>query len=314
MTASPDELLDRIRSLKVWKSGSQRAPHKPLLLLLALGRLQRSEARYVRFADIDEDFQRLLRDFGPPRKSYHPEFPFHHLRSDGLWEFDRDYDLRLREGRSSPTKRALLDQGVAGGLPTEVEQTLRAHPELLVTAARELLDGHFPTSLHDDIATAVGLDLDATALVQKPAVRDPDFRVNVLRAYSYRCSVCGFDVRLDDRTVGIEAAHIQWHQAGGPATVDNGLALCALHHKLFDRGAFTVGSDDYQIRISDLGSGGEGFRRWLLDFEKQTIAAPVREDMRPKATFLEWHQGEVFRGQMRQHHAGQHRLRKGLQP
>ena len=42
---------------------------------------------------------------------------------------------------------------------------------------------------------------------------------------------------LDQETLGIEAAHIKWHQAGGPDTEDNGLALCTLHHKRFDRGA-----------------------------------------------------------------------------
>src|SRR5436189_6378643 len=35
-------------------------------------------------------------------------------------------------------------------------------------------------------------------------------------------------------------AHIRWHQAGGPDIENNGLALCVLHHKTFDLGAFTL--------------------------------------------------------------------------
>jgi hypothetical protein len=33
---------------------------------------------------------------------------------------------------------------------------------------------------------------------------------------------------------------IRWHQGGGPDEESNGFALCVLHHKTFDLGAFTV--------------------------------------------------------------------------
>ena len=39
--------------------------------------------------------------------------------------------------------------------------------------------------------------------------------------------------------LGLEAAHIKWFQARGPDVVQNGLALCSLHHKIFDLGANT---------------------------------------------------------------------------
>jgi predicted restriction endonuclease len=47
----------------------------------------------------------------------------------------------------------------------------------------------------------------------------------VLIAYDYACAVCGFDVRLGNQVLGLEAAHIQWHQAGGPDQKQNGLTL-----------------------------------------------------------------------------------------
>jgi len=34
-----EKLLTRIREVSVWKKGDQRAPHKPLLILYALGKL-----------------------------------------------------------------------------------------------------------------------------------------------------------------------------------------------------------------------------------------------------------------------------------
>jgi putative restriction endonuclease len=45
--------------------------------------------------------------------------------------------------------------------------------------------------------------------------RDPGFRERVLRAYEYRCCVYGFDLRIGRAPAGLEAAHIQWHHAGG---------------------------------------------------------------------------------------------------
>jgi putative restriction endonuclease len=75
-------LLERFEQLNVWTRGSERAPHKPLLVLHALARLSHGQES-VPFTPVDEVVGALLREFGPPRKSYHPEYPFWRLRSDG---------------------------------------------------------------------------------------------------------------------------------------------------------------------------------------------------------------------------------------
>ena len=90
------EIRNRIDHLNVWKSGDIRAPHKPLLLLYALGRLQNGQ-RLIPYAEADRDLKKLLIEFGPVRKSYHPEFPFWHLQSDGLWELDQSHQLEKRK-------------------------------------------------------------------------------------------------------------------------------------------------------------------------------------------------------------------------
>jgi hypothetical protein len=41
-------LQSRIQDLNVWKRGERRAPHKPLLILYAIGKLRR-EVRWVSF-------------------------------------------------------------------------------------------------------------------------------------------------------------------------------------------------------------------------------------------------------------------------
>ena len=127
------------------KRRGQRAPHKPLLLLLALGRLQQGKQRLALYElDIRDRLRDLLRSFGPQRRRYHPEFPFWYLRSDQLWEIP-DEELATIKGGSaaSPSDRQLTDLAVHGGLPEAVHRLLEGNPDLVQTAAQRILDGHF---------------------------------------------------------------------------------------------------------------------------------------------------------------------------
>ena len=69
-----ETLQQKLDELNVWKRGDERAPHKPMLLLLAMGRAVRGEERLVSFREIEAPLTDLLRHFGPPRRAYHPEF------------------------------------------------------------------------------------------------------------------------------------------------------------------------------------------------------------------------------------------------
>ena len=103
-----------------------------------------------------------------------------------------------------------------------------------------------------------------------------------MRAYEYQCAICGFNIRLGETSVALEAAHIKWHAASGPDTEDNGLAMCSLHHKLFDRGAFTV-EPDLVMLVSEKANGTIGFNEWLMDFHGKPIKRPQRERYLPKS-------------------------------
>jgi hypothetical protein len=64
-----EPLLDQFDGLNVWSRGDQRAPHKPLLMLFALGRWCRGEQGAVAFRDAEGTLTELLKRFGPPRQS-----------------------------------------------------------------------------------------------------------------------------------------------------------------------------------------------------------------------------------------------------
>jgi putative restriction endonuclease len=289
------EILSRIDKLNVWSRGGERAPHKPLLILMALGRLTAGE-RSLAFEACEGQLTELLREFGPTRQSQHPEYPFWRLQNDGLWDVTASGPLASRESNTDPKKTELRAKHAVGRFPDGVRLALKARPALVAEIAHRLLDAHFAESTHGDILEAVGLSLDLASATVPP--RDPTFRARVLTAYQYRCAVCGLDIRINNMTVGLDAAHIQWHQAGGPGIESNGLALCSLHHKMFDLGAFTVDLG-HRVLVSELVHGAGQLEEVLLRHHGNPIGRPVQPEHLPAAERLTWHQRQVFKERAR---------------
>lgn len=287
-----DELLDRVAGVRIWRRAGQRAVSKPLLMLLALAKCTQGE-RELRFADIDPVMQDLLREFGPSRSSYHPEYPFWRLQNDGLWEVEDADDLPTRESNTDARRSVLLDKNSAGRFPKAVYDLFAADRQLVADVVHSLLDAHFAQSMHDEILSAVGLSIDWTT--SRRQRRDPAFRDRVLRAYEHRCAICGLQINLGSSEIGLEAAHIRWHQAGGADRESNGLALCVMHHKLFDRGALTVSENKLTVMVSEHVYGGGGFGDWVMSFHNHPIESPDRSAYRPDSASLRWHWEQVFR-------------------
>jgi putative restriction endonuclease len=290
-----DALLRQFRGLNVWRRGDVRAPHKPLLILYALGQLQAGAGRLIPFDQVEGPLERLLEEFGPPRRSPHPELPFYHLQTDGVWEIDEGIPLTRRKGSKNPLRTELRRWHVGGGFTQRIFDELTRRPEAVRELAREILSAHFPESLHKSIASAVGLNLDATS---RSSCRDSEFRSAVVSAWGHQCAFCGFAVQLDNADLGLEAAHIRWCQFGGPDTVDNGLACCSIHHHAFDRGAITI-SDQLKILVSSRLHGSRGFDDLFLALHESPLRPLNLKGARPKREFLEWHRAEVFRGEAR---------------
>jgi putative restriction endonuclease len=59
------EVLNAFETIRRAQRAGRYTPHKPLLILLALGRVQRGEPRLVEYAAIDEALKQLLAEFGP---------------------------------------------------------------------------------------------------------------------------------------------------------------------------------------------------------------------------------------------------------
>ena len=236
-----------------------------------------------------------------------PRFPFWHLRNDGLWEIP-DSDLaRIRGGlgpkgwSATPTDLALIDQGVRGGFPEPVQRLLSSRSDLVQHAAQTILNANFPATLHATIGDAVGIPLNSETALPLPPQADLTFRRAVLDAYDHRCAVCGLDLRIADTPLGLDAAHIRWHTAGGPDDTSNGLALCALHHHTFDRGAIGLersSSEDFRVVVSTTVHGqreGSQSLKRLRRLHSQALRRPWLSDQAPHPGFVDWHRHQVFR-------------------
>lgn len=299
---TPDRFMQLLTSIKIWRLGPRRAPHKPLLLLLALGNLCQRQPRMQSYQAIAQRLQGLLKRFGPPSRTFHPEYPFLRLYRDGLWDIQGLQPDHLdRSGQLRP--HMLKNSAVKGGLPEEVFHLLVVNPDLLRQAAEYLLESHFPESFHQDLLEAVNLHeiqhplaLHETVTSKIVRPRDPRFRVNVIQAYEYRCAICGYDIRIDDQLMGLEAAHIRWHANGGPDEVTNGLALCVIHHKAFDRGGIGLSNELELLVSTELHGQNEAWDFWFRKYEGQIIRLPRQSRNEPESRHLAWHRQQVFRG------------------
>jgi len=306
------EVFENIRRAQMH---GKYSPHKPLLILLALSRIQKGLPRQSNFTEIDAPLKGLLTEFGPSSAAKSRHYPFWHLATDaqgGLWEISGPSELLTRPAGLTPNLSELRDPQVKAGFSEPIYQALKNTPGLLETLAQHILLAYFSATITDDIAATLGLSLDpivaasvsealpAPYLPESRKKRDPGFRERVLRAYEFRCCICGFDLRIGSMSAGLEAGHIQWHMNGGPDIETNGLALCALHHKLFDLGVFTLEPYEHRVVFSQHAIGGNRNLDGELRHHGSKMLSPQQTDQKPAPEFLEWNLNNIFKKPARQ--------------
>ena len=293
--------LELIGKINVNKSGERRAPHKPLLLLIAISRHLdgRSELSFV---EVERTLRPLLNAYAPPVKGNHqPALPYWYLQSDGLWEI-ADAEKLPRQAGGFPRMDAL--RKTTGHLTGPLLQALVNDRSLISQAVHLLLENHFPQSLHDDICAAVGLE--APSSMPSPDVsqkvirrrRDPAFREKILRAYEYRCAATGFCAALGGSFFGCEAAHVRWVAYDGPDTIENGIALEPTLHKLFDAGAWSLTDDRRMIVSADFTGTDETVQR-IRSLHGKPLKSPQPGQPLVSIEFVRWHREEAHGGVFR---------------
>lgn len=118
------------------------------------------------------------------------------------------------------------------------------------------------------------------------AVRDASFRKVVCEAYEDRCAVTRLRIVNGGGRSEVQAAHIQPVEDNGPDIVQNGLALSATAHWLFDRHLITV---DPGLRLIVAHNRIPSEFHNLLEASLTRIHLPRDKRLHPSARFLEHH-------------------------
>ena len=288
-----NELLEQIRCMKVHApSRLGAALKKPLLLLLLVSRIEnnRVEENRFQFDDVEKKLDLLIREHGgrPTHSGSKPEQPFYHLRTSPFWivKTQQEYE---------PRKTALVSDlrrpESYGAFQPKVFRLLRSSGEVRARVVDSILNEWWPESLHGDIREDLGLDrLDS----RRRAQRDRQFTIDVLENFRYSSAFCGFHAVLNRIATGIDAAHVHWRSLRGPDDVENGIALCKLHHWAFDKGILGI-NDQEHICIADVFSAQHDGGLPLESLVNRSLAVQPRNKAIAKR-FLDWHRNNVYLG------------------
>jgi putative restriction endonuclease len=225
-----------------------------------------------------------------------PALAGHHyaILSDYL-PFDEPVPFRGPEGYREAPLRVIADR-------SQVGRALRG------ASVRPLSEEDFLAIVNDGLRetfapeNAVRLDLDRAQLDRTTAeqldqrrvaqllvnrkVRDAAFRRAVLQAYDDTCAVTGLRILNGGGKAEAQAAHILPVAEGGPDIVQNGIALSATVHWLFDRHLISLG-DDLRLLVSH-NKVPENLRA-LFRHQQERIRLPKDRGLWPDPAFVARH-------------------------
>ena len=185
-----EQVLERLTSLRQYQHNGRRVPHKPLLVLLALGRIEATGSSAVSWDLAQDRLAGLIGEFGPQTRTGRRQsaaYPFTRLRRDGIWNLDTEVpdDLLGQLDTFRPT----------GRLDASIERQLR-DANVRAAVARTLVETHFPDTVAPDVLLAVGLDpatvlhAGQTAPVAQQRQRSRRWVAEILKAWDECCANC----------------------------------------------------------------------------------------------------------------------------
>ncbi|MDQ3257808.1 MAG: HNH endonuclease [Acidobacteriota bacterium] len=208
------------------------------------------------------------------------------MKSVNFASFDPSHQSRNVRGLSNASRadRAIWDEFNANSelLAYESQQAYR---RILADFSSDSATGQWDETFSRSRPT------ESTRLVRVRLVQS-FFRNAVLASYEYRCAIC----RLDLLEL-LSASHIIPWKINIERRADprNGLALCAIHDRAFDRGLLTI-TEFLTVRSSKrvkTKTPGELHAVALVKIDGQAIMLPKRFHPAPEA--LAYHREHVFK-------------------
>ncbi|BDZ60444.1 hypothetical protein Lsed01_01643 [Demequina sediminis] len=202
----------------------------------------------------------------------------------GLWTYP--YSVR-RDGTIDPSNKK-LSQSVRDGVPALYFYKPVRNVYLAIGSVLPIDDfvnrREFVVSLLDGDQLIGGsssvIERAWASTVVDRRLHQPRFRAIVMAAYESSCSICG----LPEATL-LDAAHIRGDKdPNGQPVVENGLALCSIHHRAYDNKYVGIDEDlRLHVRPDVLEvSDGPVWEHALQRLPGQTLAVvPRRRNDRP---------------------------------
>ncbi|MDB5470419.1 MAG: hypothetical protein JWR84_1979 [Caulobacter sp.] len=140
---------------------------------------------------------------------------------------------------------AIVTAGLSETLAPENARRLNLdRPEILSPATSWVASGFGEPAILWDEPPRV-----SEQVVLNRKIRDAAFRRAVIDAYDNKCAVSGLRIVNGGGRAEAQAAHIWPVADGGPDVVQNGIALSATAHWLFDRHMISL-TDEYKLLVS----------------------------------------------------------------
>ena len=156
------------------------------------------------FADAQTKLAALLAEFGPPVRTTNVIDPFWRLQNDGIWRVESATGGRIAGLLCHQILEYLSTRTARGNFVPEIAASAK-RTSFMPRLGRDLLAAHFPSSLHEDICAAVGLEAGSISdelISREQLARDAEFRPRIIRAYEHRCAVTGWDLRISNANAG----------------------------------------------------------------------------------------------------------------
>jgi len=297
-----------------------RAPYKPILLMAIMDLIAQQviDINLIRLnADLMDAFDLYwVRVVGSERES-NPVMPFNHLRSEGFWHLVDVHGTEpdLQNVDRNEIFRSIKNQALFARFDEELF-TLLQFSDSRDGLRRVLIEQHFSPEARPIVVEVSQVTSDSFAysrdllnrsrgrfnVKETPSadelyiteVRSTAFRRVVVEAYQHTCAICRIRIVTPEGRTSVAAAHIvPWIHSHNDDP-RNGMALCGLHHWVFDQGLVSV-TPEHTIKISPILALNEQYTSPVLALEGRAIYTPIDRILWPASKALEWHMNNIFR-------------------
>ncbi len=311
----------RADSKSFWPDATfNRAPYKPILLMAIMDLIAQQviDANLIRLnADLMDAFDLYwVRVVGGNRES-NPVMPFNHMRSEGFWHLvDGDgVEPDLQSVDRNEIFRRIKSQILFARLDEDLFQLLHVS-ESRDALRRVLVETYFAPEVRPIIVEVSRITTSSFeysrdllnrsrgrfTLQEAPSVeevyvaevRSTAFRRVVVEAYHHTCAVCRIRIVTPEGRTSVAAAHIVPWSYSHNDDPRNGMALCGLHHWIFDQGLVTV-TPEYTIKVSPILALNEQHAGPVLALDGKAIYTPADRILWPARIALRWHMHTIFR-------------------